>query len=436
MRILTTGTRQKPPRLLLAAFYFPPLGMGGVQRPLKFARYLPDFGWDVTVLTPEPTAYHAADDSLLVSLPPQVEIIRVPWRSPGSVLRRKETRGASSGAPPPWARLAQQWLRWPDDKRGFVRHALRAAEETIAAHRYDAILTTSPPPSLHMLGLRLKRKTGIPWIADFRDPWLVGLNDWGPTALHRSYARRLRRTILRAADTVTAVNENIAMDLRDESPPCSPEVIHNGYDEADFDGIAPSPKSSDAFRVVLYGTLGLPTPPAPVFRLLAAWKHTNSAGVEIHHIGLSLGMDTAAEAERHGLLPEFTAHGYLAHGDSLRHLLSADCLIIPISTDPTYRTTVPGRVFEMLRSQRPILLLAGEHQATRTLIGQIDGVWTASPDNLEEGRRALDRILTLQRQTSARAIGTIARFERKAQTARLAEILDSLIGATGNTRNG
>jgi len=428
---------RKRPRLLLATLYFPPMGMGGVQRPLKFARYLPEFGWDVTVLTPEPAAHSPVDESLMREIPPNVEILRVPWVEPGHAFRGKDQGPMVRRDPPRWAKTIQQWLRWPDDKRGFARSAYNIAVERHKRDPFDAVLTTSPPPSIHLLGMNLRQSASIPWVADFRDPWLMRRDDWGPTAIHAAYARRLYRRILLQSDQVIAVNEAIAESQEHAESESHIEVIHNGYDELDFDPIEAAPSPSTDFSILLYGTLGDPINPEPVFRLLAEWRLKRSQAFRVLHIGVSRDQSIADTAARHGCADLIESAGYLSHPAAIARLRAADCLILPISSDPSYRTTVPGRVFEMLRSQRPIVLLADQAQATRRLISQFDGVWCVDPDDVTAGCSALDAIADFARGMPVRTVASIRKFDRRDQAGRLAAILDRVrAGVTPGVSSG
>ncbi|MEW5873681.1 MAG: glycosyltransferase family 4 protein [Candidatus Zixiibacteriota bacterium] len=415
------------PRLLLATLYFPPVGMGGVQRPLKFARYLPEFGWDVTVLTPDPAAHMAADESLLRDIPAGVEILRVPWAVPGQAFRVKDRTSTVRRDPPKWTKAIQHWLRWPDDKRGFARIAFSVAIDRHKRDPFNAVLTTSPPPSIHLLGMRLKHNVSIPWVADFRDPWLMRNDDWGPTAIHAAYARRLYRRILQQTDHVIAVNEAIAECQGATGSNSSLEVIHNGYDESDFAAIEAAPPPSTDFSILLYGTFGEPIDPEPVFRLLAEWRRHCPRPLRVRHTGVFRGQSILDVAARHGCSDLVESTGYLPHAAAVSQLIAADCLILPISSEPSYRTTVPGRVFEMLRSQRPIVLLADQAQATRRLIHQFDGVWCVDAGDVTAGCSALDAIADLKRGMPVRTVASIRKFDRREQTGRLAAILDRIL---------
>ena len=417
--------------LLMVPYYFPPLGMGGVQRPLKFARYLPEFGWDVSVLTPSVGAYHAIDDSLLAGLPESVKIVRVRTWDPArwiSTLRSWTTTSDEAGE---WRRnlkSVQEWLRWPDDKRAFVGPAVRQAMRIAAQHPVDLVWTTSPPPSTHLVGMRLRRRLGVRWVADFRDPWFARFDDWGPTRWHARYARQLCSQIVRTADGVIAASQAIGSSLaRRTGGGDSPTVICNGFDESDFAGITPAMNANAAFTIVLYGTFGINPDPKPLFALLREWKkHRPGAALRVRHVGLSLGRDLQTLAAQHGLAGEFESLGYQTHRQSIEILLSADLAALPLSPQPGFHDILPGRIFELLRSRRPILLLtSAESEATR-LLQPLEGCWTVAHEDFGAGIAALDGIARLPREAPARSVSSIRQFERREQTRVLAGVLDRL----------
>jgi glycosyltransferase involved in cell wall biosynthesis len=424
------------PHLLLVAYYFPPTGMGGVQRPLKMAKYLPEFGWDVTVITAAQTGSLAIDPTLVDDLPDSVTVRHVRTRDPGNILRarRHGTRAPMRAhrPPPRWAKSIQQIARWPDDKFAFIRPAVRAAARLTGERRLDVVLTTSPPPSLHRVGLLLQRQHGIPWIADFRDPWLVREGDWGPTRWHKRYAMNLREQICRKANRIISVNEAITATLNALQPREPVETIHNGFDEADFADLPQVAHDGSELRVVFYGTLAPIVDPTPAFRMLAKWRalHPNHK-LRIVHIGVSVGIDAEQLAEAHGLDDVFEAAGYHPHRDAIAQLCRADVIVIPLTTDPDHRSTVPGRLFEAMRSLRPILMLAPDTSTAAEILSRVDGQWVVAPDDTDAGLTALNAIAGLPKGQAARSVESLAHFGRREQARRIAAILDSLRGQRG-----
>jgi hypothetical protein len=416
-----------------------------VQRPLKFARYLPEFGWDVTVLTPAAGSYHATDNSLIAELPDSVRVQRVrtfdPTRWIGRMRSSPQSVSTSSTLSTPSTssigrplELLREWLRWPDSRRAFVGPAARRAARLAEARPFDLVWTTSPPPSTHLIGMRLQNRLEIPWVADFRDPWFACFDYWGPTRWHKRYAQNLRARIAATADGLVAASETIASSLSDASEtanlarPRQPvTVIYNGFDESDFTGVEPAPRENEVFTILLYGTFSDNPDPEPIFTLLGEWQRTRpSIPFRIRHVGLSLGGDESALATRCGLGDRFESVGYLQHAQSIQALMSADLVVLSVSAHPGYQNIVPGRVFEMLRSLRPILLLApGDCEVSR-LLRPIDGCWIVPKDDLRAGVAAFDQIAALPRNAPVRAVSSIRQYDRREQTRQLAALFENL----------
>ena len=160
-------------RVLLIAYYFPPLGLSGVQRTAKFAKFLGRYGWKPTVLTVEPAGYYAFDESLLREVEEAgVEIVRTTSLDANRLFKKKGVVRLPSEFIRKAAGFIGDLLFIPDTKIGWKRRALKAALELTARTRFDAILATAPPQTDFLIGMELKRRTGIPLLVDYRDAWM------------------------------------------------------------------------------------------------------------------------------------------------------------------------------------------------------------------------------------------------------------------------
>jgi glycosyltransferase involved in cell wall biosynthesis len=267
---LTDATTQTTTnkKVLIIAYLFPPIGGGGVQRALKMAKYLGHFGWEVHVLTVEPSAHVSLDESLLQQLPPSVKIHRskefAPWRRPAAkavrpaaaestvtaktpTVPRTGSVGANSHTAPrgfvsrikrtlfPVVKRIKQAVFVPDEHIVWGHFAARKGHEVMDKHQIDVIFSTSGPNSNHLVGLYIKRKTGKPWIADFRDPWTQNMHR--PHAQWREWFEdRLERMVHREADCTLTVTQSFADNFKDKFSDeiGSIEVIHNGFDREDY----------------------------------------------------------------------------------------------------------------------------------------------------------------------------------------------------------
>jgi glycosyltransferase involved in cell wall biosynthesis len=232
-------------RVLVLAYFFPPLGGGGCQRTLKLVRYLEPQGWRSTVVTTRDRDYWILDPTLESEIPDGAEVLRVGGLTAGTFLRAlvrvgvsvQEPQGRRDARPLGALRAVQRWMLLPDAYRGWAHAAKRAAEARIAQGGIDAVWTTSSPESAHLAGLALKRRYHLPWVADFRDPWVGRVTYRPPTPWHDARNRAMERCVVSAADRVTVVSEAMAALYRKRYPEIPPErfiCLPNGFDSDDW----------------------------------------------------------------------------------------------------------------------------------------------------------------------------------------------------------
>jgi glycosyltransferase involved in cell wall biosynthesis len=232
-------------RLLVLAYFFPPIGGGGCQRSLKLVRYLDPLGWTSTVVTARDPDYWILDPTLLEEVPNSTEVIRARGMTSHRLLRLlagggvavERRQGGRDPRPFQALRKLQSWLLIPDGYLPWAREAERAAARRIEAGGVDAIWTTSSPESVHLAGMGLKRRFGLPWIADFRDPWVGRVTYAPPTPWHDGRHRALERAVVEAADRVTLVSEAMVALYQGRYPGLPPErfvYVPNGVDSDDW----------------------------------------------------------------------------------------------------------------------------------------------------------------------------------------------------------
>ncbi len=423
--------------ILIVCYYFPPAGLGGVQRPVKFAKYLARFGHQVTVITTPPTPGEVADDSLLLDLPEEVRIIRVSSPSPRRAIRSLRTNRwgqAASGKPRGWlVRQLVAWSRLPDDKIGFVGKALQAAKRAFGTAPPDVVLTTSPPPSVHLVGRRLRKMWRTTWVADFRDPWFMSSQERLPTPVHRALHRHLLRSILQRADRVVVVSPGIIDDFRKWGISRDGiAVIPNGYDEDDFAGYDAtlSQIQNERFRFHLYGTISPNTSPEPFFWAVSDFLRQQAEmkdRIEISHRGAVRGLDLDILLRRYDLPERFVSLGYAPHWYAVKELAEAHCLVISIADHPGLRSNIPGRIYECLRSRRPILVFAPRGNSAVQLMTQFDNVRVCTPDNTDRADLIIGEMLLKFEKQQSGIIATregIDQYSRETLTKRLLTTID------------
>ena len=249
-------------RALVITYYWPPTGGSGVQRWLKFAELLPKFGWEPVIYTPENPEQLVVDESLLDEIPAGTEIIKTHITEPYGIYRKftggkgiaKEVNIVSASADKSPVQRLSMFVRGnffvPDPRCLWIRPSVRFLKKYIKEHPVDVIISTGPPNSMHLIGRNLKRETGLPWIADFRDPWteIFYFKHIPMCGYVRKKHLRLEKNVLDEADTVVAVSPIVQQDfMKKTSTPV--ELITNGWDRKDF----PEDRKADFHRTFCSG---------------------------------------------------------------------------------------------------------------------------------------------------------------------------------------
>jgi len=434
------------PHLLLLAYYFPPIGGAGVQRSLKFARYLPDAGCRVSVVTGTGATtgrWTPLDPSLSDELPAGTQVLRAAGAEP--------TGRASLGRACRWLRLSTAWDRWWEDA---------AVEAGAAARDVDVIVASASPYSTLEAGARLARIHDIPWIADLRDPWALDEMEVYPTDLHRRLElERMGRVLSTASGIVMNTPEAGRMllatfpELHDRRI----EIIPNGFDRADFDNVTPARADSDTFRIVHTGYLHMKTGLQQRERgALRRMLGGHMRGVDIltrsHYFLLEAierllredpSLRRRLEIHLAGALTDVgerlaaqsaitTTYGYLPHAESVRLICSADLLFLPLQNlGPGRRsTTVPGKTYEYLASGHPILGAVPPGDA-RDLLVEL-GHYVCEPDGVDciarSIRQAIDaRDAGRRREPTPSQAAIVESFERRSLASTLADLARDVV---------
>ena len=417
-------------RLLIITYYWPPTGGSGVQRWVKFSKYLPEFGWQPVVYTPENPEQLARDESLLADIPACAEVVKTHITEPYEIYRRL-TGGKQGAEVNPvnaqkknWKQRLSLWIRGncfvPDPRIGWVRPSVRFLKKYLAEHPVDAVVTTGPPHSVHLIGRGLKRALGLRWIADFRDPWTemfyykhLGL---GPAADRRHH--RLEQSVLDEADAVISVSPPVAADFRAKTK--TPVIlITNGVDEEDFPGPEKTgpPARRPEIRLVHTGLFAADGNPLNLWDALAERCAADPVFRERLQIRLAGKVDAAiTEAIRaRGLGGNLVELGYLPHDETVREQRAADILLLPLRREPEYAKVLPGKIFEYLAAGRPVLGIGQEDGAAAAVLRD-----AAAGEMFDWDKK--DELLAFLDAEHPQTAG-IEKYTRRALTAQLAELL-------------
>ncbi len=434
-------------RLLLLGYYYPPLAGGGVHRVLGFTRWLPEHGWDCTVVCAGPRDYWVRDETLVVRIPAATEVIRVPGgsglatllglgraapRGPAALAAQGRRSGALFGG----LRALSDWLLIPDSYVGWARRARRVAARRLARGDIAAVLSSSPPDSVHLAALPLARGFGLPWVADFRDAWIGLRYRRPPTAWHAARQRALERRVLGGADLVLAASRTHAEDLERDLEAHPRRVVHlpNGFEpEASAGaGAAEAPPDREHFTLVFTGTMAL-MPDVETF--LEALHEVLARRPEARRrirARLAGPFETgyADRAQALGLLGIVEFTGPLAHERSRALQRAADLLLL--WKPRGYRSMVPGKVYEYLDAGRPILALLDEQDEAARLVRRA-GAMCVPPGARARLAAEIERRYLAWKEdgrgggpAGARP-GWLEEHTRASLAARLAALLDDLV---------
>jgi len=436
-------------RVLIIAYYFPPLGMGGVQRVSKFVKYLPSFGWEPVVLTVKEIDYFTRDDSLLQELSPDLRIYRTgsfdPLRwiylfknlfrrtkqrsEPNPAIGRDALRNSRRSFTSAFVSFLNLFL-FPDNKIGWFPFALLNGIKVCKKEKVDLLFSTSPPLTCHLVGFFLKKLTGISWVADYRDPYLSYQDAKKTASIRNLLLKNLQKSFLKRADKVISVNQTIAQQLRGFHPQTEEtEVITNGYDKEDFE--ATVKKTKDIFKIIYFGTFSPDCPAEPFLKALSNLLNrgkTSQDKIRFIHVGISIGMNIEKKIEEYGLKEVTELKGYLSHKEGIEELLKSDLALLTVSQSAPVIST--GKIYEYFGAQKPILAIAPQDGEAAKLIKSVGAGRVVSPGNIQEIEEA---ILSFYREFSngklfSKTNTDIAKkFERKYLTSRLAKLFDDIL---------
>jgi glycosyltransferase involved in cell wall biosynthesis len=431
--------------VLIVTYYFPPSGGPGVQRVLKFATYLLQYGWRPVILTVKDADYPARDESLLAEIPKEAVVYRTKIFEPYDVYRR--FTGKQAGTPvdvntipkPGEKRSLQERMAEfvratffiPDARIGWKRYAVEEGMKVIAEHDIRAIYSSSPPYTCALIARELKKRSGLPWIAGFRDPWTGFLSTPDRWFLPAMIDRHYERAVYADCDRMEVAWEGIAKDFHAKYPAIPTEKVHylpNGYDSADFPPV--EVMNRDVFTVTYTGSMYGKRNPEVFFaavQRLVEQKSVKLDELQLQFIG-RFGAEVHAMLDHPVLKPAIVVRDYMPHAESVRHLFQSDALLMIVDDFKGNEEIVPGKVFEYMGSGRPIITLAPEGAVTRVIEQTRSGRCARSKDV----DTVADIVLDFYTQWKNGALGTgqdraaVEQFERRKVAGRLAALLDEV----------
>ena len=435
-------------RVLIITYYWPPTGGSGVQRWVKFAKYLPSEGWQPVIYTPENPEQLAVDHSLEKEIPSEAEIIRTHIAEPYELYKKFLHRSGHSkeavevnpvnAQNKSLAQKVAMWIRGnlfrPDPRCLWIGPSVRYLKKYLEENPVDLIVSTGPPQSMHMIGLKLAKETGLPWIADFRDPWtkIFYFKHLSMTRATERWHHRMERKVLDNATAVVAVSPLVQQEFQamTQTPV---ELITNGYDECDFplgkDKKAAGGADND-FTITHTGLFAADGNPTVLWEVLSekcAKDEDFRKRLKIKLIGKT-DLQITKSLEDAGLKEKLIDMGYQPHSIAIEEQRTASLLILPLRKEPEYKAVLPGKLFEYLASWRPVLG-----------IGQPDGAMSMILNTTKTGvvldwndKASIGRFIDLCWSNHLKGNLTvedadISQFTRRNLTRRMAELFEKII---------
>lgn len=418
-------------KVLIITYYWPPAGGSGVQRWLKFVKYLREFDIEPIVYTVDNPNYEVVDDSLIAEVPEGVKILKQPIFEPNNLLKKKKVATASVSSNPTFFQKTLQYIRGnyfiPDARKYWIKPSVKYLENYLKKHPVDVVITTGPPHSMHVIGMQLKEKLDVKWLADFRDPMsnLFYNSDLMLTQKSKQKLQGLERKIVSSADEIITVSNSLKSEFERHNTKTT--VITNGYDDEVLN--APKAKLDDKFTLSHIGLLPSHSNPELLWKVLKELVENNSdfaSDLELKLVG-TVSEKVLESLERFGLKKYAKLTSYVPHDEAIKMQKSSQVLLLLIPNVTNAQGIVTGKVFEYITSGRPILALAPEKS---DLISIVEGTDTGKVIDFNDQVRLKTTILDFYQQYKKGNLkveaSNIDAYHRRNLTQQLSEIIKNL----------
>lgn len=388
-------------KVLVLAYYFPPMGLSGVQRVTKFVKYLPQNGWSPTVITCEPGSYYAFDETLLEDLPKEdVTIHRIRGKEVNSVLPKKGTIEMPSEFTRKTLSAISSVFFIPDNKKSWSKKAYNFAKELLRNEQFDLIFVTGPPFSSFTYASRLKKEFNIPLIFDYRDLWLGNQFAIYPTPFHKMMISKAEYLALKSADKVVVTNRRIKEKLMEYYKFLNfadVTIIPHGYDPEDMEKVSSaSGYDGDYFHITYSGIFYEYITPKYFLEAFASLLLTNpeiASKIRLHFVGI-LRKENKKLITKLNLQDYCIEHGYLPHKESVGALMKSSLLWFMVGKGRNSDTISSGKMFEYIGTGKPILACIDDG-ALKTVLNEYNGAHIVPSDNPEEIKKEIIRLYRL-----------------------------------------
>ncbi len=428
-------------KILIITYYWPPAAGPGVQRLLKTAKFLPEFGWKPYVITVKDGTYSSTDDSLVNDIPKEAEVYKTKTKEPFKIYEKLTGNKGSSKSvgminlnksKNPIKRLSL-YIRAncfiPDPRKGWKKYAVQKASELIERENIKFLITTSPPHSTHLIGLELQKKHNIKWIADFRDPWTnLYFNKMLPRSkrtIHKD--KKLEDSVVKNADFITTVSHGLKKEFEDRNKHI--DIIYNGFDEKDI----PKDKNKEKkehFYLSYTGNFKPNQNVEDLWEAISSIKKENKDFKEKFRLKITGNTDSGilADIKKYQLEENLIIQGYVKHHEATRIMSDSDLLLFVIPNAENNKLIITGKLFEYLATANPMLSIGPTDGNAAQIIEEANRDKMINYSDISAIKERLLHYFNywLQHTEKFQYQNDVLKYSRKNQTAKLVEILNKL----------
>lgn len=439
-------------KVLIITYYWPPSGGAGVQRWLKFTKYLRQYGWEPVIYTVDNPESPINDTTLEKDVPQGITVIKTPIWEP--YLFYKKLMGQKKGEKINAAFLSESkkpkrfekiavWVRGnlfiPDARAFWIKPSVKFLTKYLMENKVDAIVSTGPPHSMHLIALKLKKSLKIPWLADFRDPW-TNIDFYSKlmlTPMADKKHKRLELNVLRNADAVTCVGKTMTGEMVDllKKAGSAPEVmkkfhcVTNGFDPDDYSAIDVS-GTDKKFSITYVGMIDKSRNPVVLWEVLGKLIKNNpqfAADLEIKLVG-KVDVDVLEDIAKYNLTGNLKKIAYLPHDEVTRVQKQAQVLLLLINNTPNAMGIITGKFFEYLAAKRPVLCIGPLGGDADEILKEVNSGLISGYEDAQGLEKNILYFYTKYKQGNLPSESKgIEKYSRKQLTASMANILNSIV---------
>lgn len=437
-------------KVLIVTYYWPPAGGPGVQRVLKFVKYLPKLGWQPLILTVANGEYPAIDKSLEKNIPSECKVFKTSSLEPMALYKRFV--GLDKNANIPTAVLADNsaslkkrfanWIRLnvfiPDAKIGWKKFAIKEGLKIIKNENPDLIFSSSPPPTVHLIASKLATKSGLKWIADFRDPWtdIHYYEDQPRLSFVKKLDKKHEEEVLKQADVVTCISQlDIELDFAKKTDAKKCINIPNGYDNEDFINLNVSNLPTKKFTLLHLGAVNKERNPVKLFEVVNSLRKKGIITKQNFQITFVGKVESIIKntVEQNNISELVNYVDYLPHNKALQQMEKANVLLLLVTQSQKNRRILPGKTFEYMRAGKYIIALGPKNGEVARIIKETRTGKVIEYFDKAKMEKTLEALITtwLNRTSTADDnVELIKKYSREELTKKLVSVFDKAIAST------